>query len=438
MGGAEFGSRTRARQSYVSGRSSSPYTSSPQSNPYLSTYPQPFTAFSGQTQQQFDNILYEEADPYSSSKSARSQSSPSSVSSLHHTTLRRQVSSSDLSDDSRTPSRSASRFEAATNPPTRSRSRTRLGFRSSRFTTTEQPTTTQSSRFNRFRPRTTLNSARSISNTNRFNSVSRPRESLFNSRDNTRNRFGSTTSTRNSLFTRGKVVDYDDYDYYDYEDTNLQSSQSGVPDFITVTHLVPVATQIPVIEFGNTEFRDILSSSPSLEVVAVTALKSTDINESPGIKDIQFDALRATETTTVTFTPTRIRGRRTSFQHILPTTIYNVETVSTRIVEPVDQNSLLNSLLQQLLLGGGTNPSQQNPLLPNPVPIQSTPVTNFVTHTSTYVTTITTEDSTIIPITFRGREVTTTLVESSAQVITATEFSTETVIKNVPVVGTPV
>merc|ERR1712012_1205508 len=448
MGGAEFGSRTRARQSYVSGRSSSPYTSSPQSNPYLSTYPQPFTAFSGQTQQQFDNILYEEADPYSSSKSARSQSSPSSVSSLHHTTLRRQLSSSDLSDDSRTPSRSASRFEAATNPPTRSRSRTRLGFRSSRFTTTEQPTTTQSSRFNRFRPRTTLNSARSISNTNRFNSVSRPRESLFNSRDNTRNRFGSTTSTRNSLFTRGKVVDYDDYDYYDYEDTNLQSSQSGVPDFITVTHLVPVATQIPVIEFGNTEFRDILSSSPSLEVVAVTALKSTDINESPviyanahtltpqpGIKDIQFDALRATETTTVTFTPTRIGGRRTSFQHILPTTIYNVETVSTRIVEPVDQNSLLNSLLQQLLLGGATNPSQQNQ---QPLgPIQTTQATEFVTHTSTYVPTITTEDSTIIPITFRGREVTTTLVESSTQVITATEFSTETVVQNVPVIPTP-
>merc|ERR1712117_87322 len=82
----------------------------------------------------------------------------------------------------------------------------------------------------------------------------------------------------------------------------------------------------------------------------------------------------------------------------------------------------------------GTNPNQQNPL--NPVPIASTPVTNFVTHTSTYVTTITTEDSTIIPITFRGREVTTTLVESSTQVITATEFSTETVVHNVPVAPT--
>jgi len=253
------------------------------------------------------------------------------------------------------------------------------------------------------------------------------------------------------LFTRGKVVDYDDYDYYDYEDTNLQSSKNGVPDFITVTHQVPIATKIPVIEFGRTELRDILSSSPSLEVVAVTALKSTDINESPviyanahtltpqpGIQEILFDALRATETTSITFTPTRIRGRRTSFSHILPTTIYNVETVSTRVVEPVDQNQLLNSLLQQLLLGGGnTNSLKSNPLLPAPAPVAQTPVTQEVTHTSTYVTTITTEESTIIPITFRGKEVTTTLVESSTKVITATEFSTETVVKNVPVAPTP-
>jgi len=249
------------------------------------------------------------------------------------------------------------------------------------------------------------------------------------------------------------VVDYDDYDYYDYEDTNLQSSQNGVPDFITVTHQVPIATKIPIIEFGRTELRDILSTSPSLEVVAVTALKSTDISDSPiiyanahtltpqaGIEDILFDALRATETTSVTFTPTRIRGRKTSFSHIIPTTIYNVETITTRIVQPVDQNQLLNSLLQQLLIGGGTNPlNPLNPLQPNPIlppqaPVPSTPVTDIVTHTSTYVTTITEEESTVIPITFRGKAITTTLVESSTKVITATEFSTETVVHSVPVV----
>merc|ERR1711879_860617 len=70
-------------------------------------------------------------------------------------------------------------------------------------------------------------------------------------------------------------------------------------------------------------------------------------------------------------------------------------------------------------------------------PVSQSPVTNYVTHTSTYVTTITTEDSTELPITFRGREGTTTIVESSTQVITATEFSTETVIQQVAVPITP-
>jgi len=207
--------------------------------------------------------------------------------------------------------------------------------------------------------------------------------------------------------------------------------------------MVPFATQIPIVKFGRTELRDILSTSPSLEVVAVTALKSTDINSSPiiyanahtltpqpGVKEIFFDALRATETTSVTFTPTKIRGRRTSFSHAIPTTIYNVETVSTQVIEPVDQNQLLNQLLQQLLTG--QQGSQQSPLKQNQGLFgnqptgPSTPVTNLITHTSTYVTTITEEQSTVIPITFRGKAITTTLVESSTKVITATEFSTET------------
>jgi len=256
------------------------------------------------------------------------------------------------------------------------------------------------------------------------------------------------------------VVDYSDYDYYDYGDTDIQSSQDGgrVPDFITVTHQVPIATRIPVVEFGRTEWRDILSTSPSLEVVAVTALKSTDINNSPviyanahtitkqpGIKDVLYDALRATETTSILFTPTLIRGRKTSFSHITPSTIYNVETVSTQIKEPVDQNQLLNSLIQHLLLGGN-NPLASNPLSPNPVlnpqvpAAQQPPQTQFVTHTSTYVTTLTEEKSTVLPITLRGRPITTTIVESSTKVVTATEYSTETIVNTIapaPAVGLP-
>lgn len=214
-----------------------------------------------------------------------------------------------------------------------------------------------------------------------------------------------------------------------------------MPDYITVTHQVPIATQIPIVEFGITELRDILSTSPSLQVIAVTALKSTDISNSPviyanaqtlspkpGMKDILFDALKATETTSVRFTPTRIRGRKTSFSHIVPSTIYNVETITTQIVDPIDQNLLLNSLLQHLLLGqANTNPLAPTPLIGNQ-PTPQTTGTQLVTHTSTYVTTITEEESTILPITLRGRPFTTTIVESSTKVVTATEYSTETII----------
>ena len=70
---------------------------------------------------------------------------------------------------------------------------------------------------------------------------------------------------------------------------------------------------------------------------------------------------------------------------------------------------------------------QLNPILPNlginPSPAQ----TQFVTHTSTYVTTITNTQSTVLPITFRGREIKTTLVETNTEVVTATELSTQTI-----------
>jgi len=223
-----------------------------------------------------------------------------------------------------------------------------------------------------------------------------------------------------------------------------------------------------VVANGITEFRDILTTSPSLQAIAATALKSTDVNNSPviyanaqtifpqpGVKQILFDALRATETTSITFTPTRInlgfglQGRKTSFSHIVPTTVYNIETVTTRIAEPIDQGQLLNSLLQQILLGGGVGnvlPSQglnQNPLFNTaalaPVVIKpQPPATQYITHSSTYVTTITSIESTVLPLNFRGKIIQTTLIDSSESIITATEFSTETIINTPVVTPTPV
>lgn len=53
--------------------------------------------------------------------------------------------------------------------------------------------------------------------------------------------------------------------------------------------------------------------------------------------------------------------------------------------------------------------------------------TQEVTHTSTYVTTLTEENSQVIPLTFRGKAIETTLYDTATKVITATEYSTETV-----------
>lgn len=314
-------------------------------------------------------------------------------------------------------SRSRSRFNPSRNSRTRSRA----------AVTTPPPKTTQRPSFSRFRPRTVT---RGSSSANRFTSSGRrPSSSLF---------------------------DYDEYDYdYDYDDVELQSSQN-VPDAITVTHSVPMMTKIPVFENGRNAFRDILTTSPSLEVIAVTALKSTNIDGSPviyanahtntpalGTQVLTFEALRATETTAIQMTPTRIRGLRTSFSHVVPSTIYNIRPVTTSVVQEVDHNQLLSSLLLQLL--GGQQPKPQiaqtqaprnNPLLGPGLGagagagggINPTPATQFLTHTNTYVTTLTNVESTVLPITLRGREIKTTLVESKTEVVTATELSTETIV----------
>lgn len=235
-----------------------------------------------------------------------------------------------------------------------------------------------------------------------------------------------------------------------------------MPEAITVTHTVSRVTKIPVFENGRNAFRDILTTSPSLEVIAVTALKSTNIDGSPviyanvrtdspnlGTQVLTYEALRATETTAVEFTPTRIRGLQTSFSHAVPSTIYNIRPVTTSIVQEVDHNQLLSSLLLQLLgqqpqpqpsvlqSTPGFNPPAARPALlglgngnnnnNNPAPnINPAPATQFITHTSTYVTTLTNIESTVLPITLRGREIKTTLVDSKTEVVTATELSTET------------
>lgn len=280
-------------------------------------------------------------------------------------------------------------------------------------TTTSKPTR------NRFRPRT-ISSSSNTRNKNQF---------AAQEVTSTPNRFSSSNRRPST-----SLFDYEYDDEYDYN-VELESSQNGVPDFITVTHVVPLVT---TIDLGNT-FKDIISTTASLEVIAATDLKSTNIDGSPviyakahtatpalGTQIVTFDALRATETTAVVFTPTRIRGLRTSFSHAVPSTIYNIRSVTTSIVDPVDQNQLLTQLLLKFL---SNQQQQQQQPLPNLLqPNNNVPQTQFITHTSITSTTITSIKSKVLPITLRGKEIKTTLVESSTEVVTLTELSTETIV----------
>ena len=442
-----YGTRTRARQSYVRKyRSSdaqnsytsyqsphSSYQSSFNSNPYTSTYSSPATSGGTSASGNYDYSDY--SNSYSSSSTASNKPSTNSKISNKNNSKSRRLVRQNTGLSSSGDSRSRSRFGSSSR-----NTRTR-----SRVSSAQATTTTQRPSFSRFRPRTVSNRGGS---SNRFTSSGRrPSTSLF---------------------------DYDDYGDYDYDyDIDLQSSQnSHVPDEITVTHTLPVHTKIPVFENGRNALRDILTTSPSLEVIAVTALKSTNIDGSPviyanahtntpnlGTQVLTFEALRATETTAVEMTPTRIRGLRTSFSHIIPSTIYNIRPVTTSIIQEVDHNQLLSSLLLQLLGGSSPKlgpikptqapriPASNNPAGANPgllagvgagrsaaiaglnnqIP-QALPATQFITHTSTYVTTLTNVESTVLPITLRGREIKTTLVESKTEVVTATELSTETLV----------
>ncbi|KAM8702812.1 hypothetical protein ACLKA7_005161 [Drosophila subpalustris] len=224
---------------------------------------------------------------------------------------------------------------------------------------------------------------------------------------------------------------------------------------ITVTHIIPAEVTVPVVNGQVTEYKNIVTGKTSLEVLGPnqytrmlgnngqTSLYLTreDTSISPaGVTELTRYLLHDTPTTTVTFTPTTIRGRKTSFSHVLPSTVYSVENVVSTVQPQISANApLANILLSQLLLGNINLPANQllgalgqpqpqlgqEPSLPA-APAQ--PQTEYRTHTSTYVTTIYDGKSTILPITFQGKKILTTVFDTTAQTITATEYSVDTII----------
>lgn len=329
------------------------------------------------------------------------------------------------------PSRSRSRTPTSTSSNTPSRpflpARPRSSS-SSRGRVTERPTTT--SRTSRFR--------------NRYNSrdsATTPAPILTRGSSNSASsRFGSSLITSRSRGGSSPINNPVNNDPHPWE-----------PTTITITHYIPAETSIPFVNGKSTEYKTVVTPSPSLEIVApyqyttseylgkpVLVLNSeSTANPSPGATEITRFIVRESPTTSVTFTPTTIRGRKTSFSHIVPSTVYSVEPVVSTISGPLslpgNNNELTNLLLNQLLGQGLLNPAnllalqggQPSNLAPsNP----NEPVTQYNTKTTSYVTTVTDFTSTIVKITLHGKPLKSTLVESSTHIITATEFITESTV----------
>uniref|UniRef100_A0A0A1WYX8 DUF4758 domain-containing protein n=2 Tax=Zeugodacus cucurbitae TaxID=28588 RepID=A0A0A1WYX8_ZEUCU len=229
---------------------------------------------------------------------------------------------------------------------------------------------------------------------------------------------------------------------------------------ITITHVIPAEVTIPVINGQVTEYKNVVTAKTSTEILSpqqytsfvgsngqtMLALTREDSSVNfGGATEITQYVLHESPTTTVIFTPTTIRGRKTSFSHVIPSTVYSVENVISTTQPQIASNApLANILLSQLLLGNIGLPAA-NPLLgalgaaatpaPNPLGVASilpqvpaTPVTEYRTHSSTYVTTVFEGMSTVLPITFQGKKILTTVYDTTAQTITATEFITDTIV----------
>ncbi|XP_049315937.1 uncharacterized protein LOC105226306 isoform X1 [Bactrocera dorsalis] len=337
--------------------------------------------------------------------------------------------------------------------PTRpSTGRAQFTLREKDTTTTTQKGLTRPGTSHFRRPQTAASSRRSSSPT-----ISNRRKTYNNNSNLSQDAVARSTSSRartNLSRTRTTVRGRSRNDY------NVDTVVLPYDGTITITHVIPAEVTIPVINGKITEYKNVVTAKTSTEILSPqqyttflgsngqTMLALTREDSSVhfgGVTEVTQYVLHESPTTTVIFTPTTIRGRKTSFSHVIPSTVYSVENVISTTQPQISPNApLANILLSQLLLGNiGLPPA--NPLLgalgaaATPAPIQlgvgslvpqlpPIPVTEYRTHTSTYVTTIFEGMSTVLPVTFQGKKILTTVYDTTAQTITATEFVTDTIV----------
>jgi len=253
---------------------------------------------------------------------------------------------------------------------------------------------------------------------NRNNNQQEPSDRDFNPQvlRNLNKFYTDQNEKRKGLFDRKKNY----CDYEDYDRTDLLSSQDDPPSHITVTHTLPLATNINNF---------LLPSVTSVQLIAVGDLRSTNIDNSPVIfantktdfQHVLYDALRAKEEVELSYITSCYNGRQTVFNQQKTQTIYSVETVTQTLEVSAGKTSDINDLLS-MFLSAAPQLQQNTPAFS----LTSTEITQTITHSSTYVTEITETESTELSVTFRGKPIVTTILDTSVKEITATEFSTET------------
>jgi len=223
---------------------------------------------------------------------------------------------------------------------------------------------------------------------------------------------------------------------------DLQSSRLDErDDIIVVTHKVPTKTIFTVVEDRDTKSLYIDTYTTSLQGVSIRDLKSTYIDDSPviyansavtngfGVQETLFDGIHPTRTVIDVHTG-RYEDLSTEYS-----TIYNVQTVTVRNIEDIEAESAvlsplapdltqIGSLLQTVILGllGGN-------ILGGGVNEPTVPQTNLITHTRSFVTTTTSVDTILVPVTFRGSEILQTISDTRTKVFTATDYSVQTLVQ---------
>lgn len=170
-------------------------------------------------------------------------------------------------------------------------------------------------------------------------------------------------------------------------------------------------------------------------------MKSTYIDDSPviyansvitngfGVQETLFDGIHPTRTVIEVHTA---RNDDLSTEY---STIYNVQTVTVRNIEELEAEpavlssglapdlTQIGTLLQTVILGllGGN-------ILGGGVQ-QNVPQTNYITHTRSFVTTTTSVDTILVPVTFRGSEIFQTVSDTRTKVFTATDYSVQTLVQ---------